>query len=67
MIISLNKAQDTPLLDVSFANSKQWLIKDLEGAQGAKSYRKAMDTLESLLVQGKASDSFMAALIGDYS
>ena len=64
--MNMNKASTAPLLEVSFENSKQWLVKDLEAAEFAKSYRKAIDTLQGLLVKGSTSDKHMGSMIAGY-
>lgn len=38
-ILNMNKATSASHLVYSFENAKSWLIKDLEGATYAKSYR----------------------------
>lgn len=65
-IMNMNKATTAPLLETSFANAKAWMIKDLEGAECAKSYKKAMGLLESLLVSCAISEKEMAGLISNY-
>lgn len=59
-IMSLNKAQNTQQIETAFNNTKQWMLKDLEGAVHAKSYRKAMDTFQGLHLMGSSSDAHMA-------
>lgn len=64
-VLRMKNAAETPDLEMAFNAAKEWLVKDLEGAAYQKSYRKAMDILTNILVQGNVSDQKMASLIGE--
>lgn len=66
-IIQVQKGRSSnQSLSMAMANSLQWMKQDMAGANAAKTYRQALDTLKGLMVEGACSEVELQKLLNDF-